>query len=401
MGAVRPKVVLQEAKKLEELGELKEASRKYASLIQPLVKRGKSSEALIIIDKVLELSPSSTRLYLNKALCLLELNREREALDETEKFATAALRQKRLSQYIELIEDKAKAHPRILQKFFEKILSVERTRADVFIYLARVLYSQGQIVRAFEMVFSGLRVDPNCELGVESLKAWIAERGKKGDFQYVESWVNGDCSLDEVKERMRVWVKDLSANPVDNTIGEKPVTSQTNLKSLGEEDVPALKNLIQDLEEELGNSPNGIESIASVISEFKQKALSLLKEESTTLFDLAVAFREMGLLSEAKETLLQIGKFDEKYHDAQSLLGVIEYETGAVMASLDIFQILLRSEPLEEDCRKNALYHIVRIYIELQDFKKASQFADKLSKIDSNYRNLPRLRSEIWSHLEK
>lgn len=398
MASIRPKVVLQEAKTLEQKGAIKEAARKYASLIGPLVKRGKASEALIIIDKILVLSPASTRLYLTRALCLKEVKRDREAIEEIEKFATAALRQNRVTQYWELINEKAAKYPRLHQTFLEKILSVERTRADLFFHLSEALSRLGDTIRAFQMVFSGLTIAPNDELGMKFLKKLISEKGQKSHYLLFEKFIKGEVSIEKIKKQIlddeRISQASSKKSEVDSLNSENSL-----LKSLDEENISTLKNLIQELEEELGDRPDGIETISGLITEFKQKALSVLKDDPNTLFDLAVAFREMGLLNESKEVISKIDNSHMKFDDAQSLLGGIEFESGSFVASLEIFQLLLRKESLDLECKKDALYHVVRIYIQLQDFKKASDFADKLTKIDSNYRNLTRLRIELNGRL--
>lgn len=126
----------------------------------------------------------------------------------------------------------------------------------------------------------------------------------------------------------------------------------------------------------------------------------MVKGDSKSVLDLAIAFKEMGLAVQAKEAISGIESSNNKYLAAQCLLGEIEFEQESYFSSLDIFQKVLRSESNDDECKKDALYHVVRIYIELQDFKKAAEFADKLSEMDSAYRNLPSLRNEISTRLE-
>ncbi|MBM4304790.1 MAG: hypothetical protein FJ112_10755, partial [Deltaproteobacteria bacterium] len=176
MGLLRPKVVLEEARELESQGKNKEASRKYASLISALIKREKDAEALILIDKALSLSPDSTRLLLTRALALLKVKRIPEAEIEIDKFALAALRQGRVTQYIDLIEVKAQEKPNLRKKFYEKILSIERTRPDIFLGLAQVLRQMGKITQAYEIIFSALKIDRRGEQALKLLKEMIAEQ---------------------------------------------------------------------------------------------------------------------------------------------------------------------------------------------------------------------------------
>jgi tetratricopeptide (TPR) repeat protein len=336
MGLLRPKVVLEEARELEAKGNNKEASRKYASLIPPLIKREKISEALILIDKAIVLSPESTRLLLTRALCLIKLNRNPEAENEIEKFALAALRQNRLSQYMELIEDKAREQVNLQKKFYEKILSIERTRPEVVAALAKVFKRMGKSSNAVEIL-------------------------------------------------------------AEDSIHSK---SRSVFSPLNEENVHTLKSLIQELEEQLGERPPGIETLSGLVTEFKEKVLQVVRGDSKSVLDLAIAFKEMGLAAEAKEMISSIEPIHSRYLAAQCLLGEIEFEHEAYFSSLDIFQKILRSESNDEECKKDALYHVVRIYIHFQDFIKAAEFADKLSEMDSSYRNLSHLRNEISAKLE-
>ncbi|MFM8313899.1 MAG: hypothetical protein ACKOA8_06405 [Deltaproteobacteria bacterium] len=398
MGIVRPRAVLQEANELEVRGQTKEASRKYASLISVLMRRGKPAEALMLIEKVLTLSPDSTRLYLKKALCSLEMKRENDAFVAIENLAIAAIRQNRISDYMDLVSEKAKAFPKIQQAFAEKLLSVERARADIFVFLAEALYRLGKVERCYEIVFSALKVDSQNDSALKFLKRLMTEQGQSTDLKGLQKLVSGDWSVDKVKQYVMAEVhrRGDKKKGLDSEFG-----SHSILKSLDEENASTLKNLIDSLEAELGESPSGIESVSGLVSEFKEKALKVLQQDSKTLIDLAIAFKEMGIEAEAKDIISKIGSHESQYHDAQCLLGRIEFESGAYFASLDIFQHLLRQHKLNDECQKDALYHLARIYMHINDINKAHHFADKLSKMDSNYRSLSRLRLDINALREK
>ncbi len=395
MGSVHPKLVLREAKELEAQGKNKEASRKYASLISVLSHRGKHLEAIELCEKALALSPVSTRLHLIKTLSLLELKRHNEAITEIDKFALAALRQERVTQYLELAKEKLGAHLKIQQHFIEKILEVERTRGDLFFALGRVFARQGKNEQALEMVFAGLKTGNEQSEGHNLLKSIINERGRKEDFQYFEKLINKLWPLEKV--RKFIMDSSIAAKPSSSKIVNQFLEdgSDLHLKSLDEENAPTLQNLIQELEEALGDRPKGIETISGLVTEFKEKALEVINGDCTALLDLAIAFKEMGLINEARETLLRIGIENEKYLTAQVLLGEIEFESGALVGALDVFQRILRGESVDEFAIKEALYYSAHIYYQLGDLKKAHEYAEKLAELDSRYRNLIDLRHGI------
>lgn len=395
MESLHPKLVLREANELEAQGNHKQASRKYASLIPVLLRRGKSSEALALCEKVLSLSPDSTRLLLTKVLCLIDLKRENEAFEEIDQFALAGLRQNRVTQYLELANEKLNSHGSILQRFLEKILEVDRTRADVFISLGNVLRKQGKVQRAMEMGFAALKTGLQEEESLQLIKILLDDRGQIEDYQYFEKMINKTWSVEKVR---KVLLRE-STTEKEESSSSKGNSSQ--LKSVDEDNAPTLKELIQKLEEELGDRPQGVETLTSLISEFKNKALKVMSDDVKAILDMSVAFKEMGLLSESREFLSKITVESEFFTTAQALLGELEFESEAFFKALDIFQSLLRKENLDEATLKSALYYVTRIYCELGDFKKAEGFAEKLTKMDSHYRNLASLRSGISRNLEK
>jgi tetratricopeptide (TPR) repeat protein len=402
MGSLHPKLVLREAKELEAQGNHKEASRKYASLIPVLLRREKTSEALALCEKVLSLSPESTRILLTKALCLVDLKRNNEALEEVDRFALAALRQNRLTQYLKMANEKLLSHSVMLQRFLEKILEVERTRADVFISLGNVLRRQGKIQRAMEMGFAALKTGLQEDECLQLIKSLLDERGQIDDYQYFEKLINKTWSLEKVRQ---VLLKESSLEKEEggSSVSDEQYSSVISapLKFVDEDNASTLKELIQKLEEQLGDRPQGIDTLSSLISEFKEKALKVVFDDAKAVLDMSVAFKEMGLLTEAREFLSEISVESELFATAQALLGELEFESESFFKALDIFQNLLRKESLEESIQKMALYYLTRIYCELGDFKKAEDFAERLAKMDSQYRNLASLRSGISRNLER
>ncbi|MBM4304535.1 MAG: hypothetical protein FJ112_09450 [Deltaproteobacteria bacterium] len=333
-------------------------------------------------------------------MTLLKVKRIPEAEIEIDKFALAAIRQGRVTQYIDLIEVKAQEKPNLRKKFYEKILSIERTRPDIFLGLAQVLRQMGKITQAYEIIFAALKIDRRGEQALKLLKEMIAEQGSESaqvayDNLIIEKW-----SLEKVRAELIGNSEIHSSNSLEISEHSIGTNNRSVLSPLSEESIGSLKSLIQELEEQLGERPPGIETLSGLVTEFKEKALQLVKGDSKSVLDLAIAFKEMGLAVQAKEAISGIESSNNKYLAAQCLLGEIEFEQESYFSSLDIFQKVLRSESNDDECKKDALYHVVRIYIELQDFKKAAEFADKLSEMDSAYRNLPSLRNEISTRLE-
>ena len=147
--------------------------------------------------------------------------------------------------------------------------------------------------------------------------------------------------------------------------------------------------------------PIGIEPLSGLVAEFKLKATHVINGDSQACLDIAIAFKEMGLLNEAKEFLNKVTSEQEKYVAAQILKGEIEFDSGSFLSALDIFLQILRVDKMEENEMKEALYYAVRIYFQLQNFEKANQFAKKLGAIDSNYRNFKKIAVVLNQKLEK
>lgn len=409
MSAVHPKKLLEKASSLEAKGALKEASHQYASLIPILRNRGKVVEALTLCDKAMELSPSSTRLHLTKALCLMDIKRTNEALVEMESFAKAALRQNRVSQYLELAEQRLSSQWELYCHFLKTLLEVERTRADIFLALGHGFLRQGEIKSSFEMVFAALHTSSEIDKGMSLLKEIILQKGREEDLLYFDHFVAKRWTLERIEKHILVenisLKPDLKLEALKEDSFEDKSTGHRNgsvlLKSLNEETSSVLKQLIRELETELGEMPIGIEPLSGLVAEFKLKATHVINGDSQACLDIAIAFKEMGLLNEAKEFLNKVTSEQEKYVAAQILKGEIEFDSGSFLSALDIFLQILRVDKMEENEMKEALYYAVRIYFQLQNFEKANQFAKKLGAIDSNYRNLKKIGAALKQKLEK
>ncbi|NBX67767.1 MAG: tetratricopeptide repeat protein [Proteobacteria bacterium] len=397
MAGVHPKEVLREARDLESRGESKKASLKYASLIPILMRRSKFKEAVELCEKVLKLSPSSTRLHITHALCLNQLGQTKEAFSAIEKFALGGLQQNRLSAYLDIAKEKLVTKLVLYKCFLETVLKVERTEASIFFLLSGVLSELGENERALEITFAGLKVSEKSEEGRNLLKSFILKRANPGETEAFEKWINGELSLEQLQRKVLFLIAD-PANEQAKAGNSDEVSSywtMSILKSFDENSGDNLKKLIQDLEEELGQTPKGIEPIHTLVDEFRQKARTLVKDDSLALIDLAVAFREMGLLIEAKEFLLLVSSEDPKYLVAQSMLGEIELESGATMGALDIFQMILRNPQVPEEIAKESLYSIAKIYIQLGDLGRAEESAQKLSNLDRHYRGINKVMQAI------
>jgi len=391
MGSVHPKLVLQEAQDLESRGDLKSASIKYASLIQVFVRRGKYAEAIELCDKAFALSPDSTRLQLTRAVILSQLKRESEAIAEVEKFAQSALRQNRVVRYLELSQEQLNSKPRLLKRFLEKILEVERTKAELFFAFAEVLQRLGEVDRAIEIVLAGLRIGNNLDVGHELLRTLLDERGRPKDLMAFDKLVDGSWSLERVYQILLVENK--------SSMEPKSETNSPFMRAVPEElsgkDEESIKDLIQELEEKLGERPHGIETLSGLVKEFKEKAQSVLEGDDLGQIDLSLAFREMGLNQEAKDFLFRIREDSEHYVQAQMLLGTIELDSGSLVSALDIFQNILRRGGLEKNILLESLYSTARIYLELGEVMKAEAHINKLTQLDSHYRESARLKQMI------
>lgn len=162
-----------------------------------------------------------------------------------------------------------------------------------------------------------------------------------------------------------------------------------------------LSELIDELESRLPTSkdPSQEREIRPLVQEFRKRSEPLLTQDSRCRMDVAFAFQEMGLYQDAVEELEQIPETDEQYPYAQARLADALYKMGKDLASIDIYQALLRRDSLPPQLQQECLYELILIFQRLEEYKKAYSYSSLLEKMSPNYRNLRDIQKRLknWS----
>ena len=137
MPTFHPKEILREAQKAEKEGNARIASNHYATLGIYLLKRSKAKEAKVVIDRAIQLSPSSARLYIQRARCEIALERPVEARAAMDLFSHYAIERKKVEAYTPYLEAQLKEYPQLRKGFYEAVLQIDRTDSFAFLGLAR------------------------------------------------------------------------------------------------------------------------------------------------------------------------------------------------------------------------------------------------------------------------
>lgn len=136
---------------------------------------GRYEEALNYISKAIELNPANIDLYRQKGEIYLFLGNRPEAWDSFRVFADSLIREKRTDEAIEIVEQFKDVAPLEVGRL---LISLYRSKSDregefqSLLFVADILYDQGNIEEAIELYRDALKIHPD-DL---NLKKLLAER---------------------------------------------------------------------------------------------------------------------------------------------------------------------------------------------------------------------------------
>ncbi len=99
-------------------------------------------------------------------------------------------------------------------------------------------------------------------------------------------------------------------------------------------------------------------SVAEVLAQFKQGVQQNVQEEDAdTHFELGIAYKEMGLLNEAKDSFQLAAKTSSKRIDAQHMIALILMDEGHASEALAIFDDILKESGLNASQKGANYFH--------------------------------------------
>ena len=384
----RPKDVLHQAQEAEKTGQSKEASNLYATLASHLRRHEKWKEAMTMIGKAIELSKSSARLYLQKARIEVGLNDYSSAKTSISLFLQFSIQKKRVSQYSVYLEEQLKDYPVLRQKYYEELLSIDRTEPSAFLGLYRSYRQQSKLKESQNILLEALKIKGAEDRVLKELNEVLKERKLEESAQLLKKYQDRKISYDDLvsllSEEKSKGIKNENSEMMDGKTIEK-----------------GLGTLIAELEMELGVSlEEKRDTVEPLIKEFMKRSEAIIAGDSKARTDMALAFFEMGLSKHAKEELRPIQFADPLFLESQCLLGEILISEGSDLRAMEVFQQCLRDERATAAIKRQCWYHLILIYQRLGDLEQASNIAKVLEKNSHDYRDIRQLRLQILTDLK-
>ncbi len=382
MATFHPKEVFQKAREAERQGKNKDAAAHYASLSVYLRRRGKDAEAFTLIRRAIGLDPRMVRFHLQLAVCA-EVNGDLAAADAAIEYFTEKVIEKGKSEsQAPVVEKVLEDHPRLKKLFFDKVLKLDRTTSLPFIGRAKSLRELGDVDGAVRELVDAISAGTDQKVVMGELGIALGQWGKPEALAHFERFSQGKIS----KENFLVLLRGLT-RPTEAAGGSSvgPLLEEKSLRSL-----------IEDLEREIGTQIETPEKeIEPLLEEFRRRSQPILGKDAGARMDMALAFFEMGLHTEALEELAQVEETDRRFGEAQALVGEIHIFTGSYLAALDAFQRCLRIPERTSEVEQEARYKLVQVFYKLGDLQNAFSAAAELEKQAPNYRDLRQLKHQI------
>lgn len=387
MTQLRPKELFRQAKEAEAKGSLKVASAHYATLAAYMRRKGRIDDAATLIARAIRLSSKSPRLYLQQALVARSQKNQAAAEKAVETFARLVLDRGKIDEYRPYLEKILKDEPELRQVFYNRVLQIDRTTAVPFLAQAKTLMQQGKWEAAQRSLVDALKTKTADAEAVQMLEEVLTKRGQPADVEHLLSFQSGKLS----RENLVTLLGQPSAAAEDDEevpVEHREVTEEKNLNSL-----------IRDLEAEIGLDIEGADSVAPLVKEFRRKAQPVLKGDSKTRLDMALAFFEMGLVNDARDELKPIDPSDPYYPESQALLGDMLFHEGSDLGALEAFQNCLRDERATVEMVREGKYKLLQIFFRLGDLKQALAQAKELEKLAPDYRELRQFKTRLLEAL--
>lgn len=380
MGNFRPKELLQLAQEEERRGSTRQAAVNYGKVGVYLLRAKRFSEAEVILNRAVKLSPQSARMFLHLSRCEFELGKELEARQSMGNFVQIIFSKQRVASYTTHVERELATYPALRQFFYEAILKVDRTSAEPFLSLARAFREQGKWRECREILLDALKTKTLREQCLEMLHVVISEQGTPDELGHLDRFAQDKISRAEL-------IVLLGGAAASATAEAKP-------EFLPRE--KTLKDLISELEEEIDDAVvDPHDSVDGLVKEFRRRAHPILNTDAKARIDMALAFYEMGLYADARDELRKVSSLDPLYPEAQCLSGEVLIAEGSDLAALEVFQSVLRTEGLVKEVWLDCRYRLAQIYVRLGDLRRAGDIVRELEKKASQYRDVKGLRRHI------
>lgn len=377
MSPFRAKDVLKEAKFAEKKGKHKYASKKYAKLADYLVGHGRHEEAIPLLNRAIRLHPLAPRLYLEKALCEVQLGRDLGAIASIEDFARAALQRKKVSEYGPKLEEWLKDYPVLRERYYRQLVDLDRTDAALFLGLAAALIEQGKLIEAQGVLVDALEIGGQRKSVIGMLRQVLEGRDLMDSLFYLQRFESGELSRQELIL--------LLSDP-----GHIPRVEAS------EEGEATLGTMINDLVQELGiDIREDRDEVYPLLKEFRLRSEPILGDDARSRMDMAVAYFEMGFVDTALEELAVVSQTHPLYLETKLLGAEILFREERFLQALEVYKSCLRNRESTEAMIQESLYKLSKIYFELGDIKKAWELVERLVERDPDYRDLKHLRVRI------
>lgn len=407
MGAFHPKEILEQAQLAENSGRVREASAGYSSLALYLRQKGKLPESRKLLKRAIRLSPKSARLYAQLALAEALIGDFSAAATAVENFTQCALDRRKTDAYRPYLDSALADYPELKQIFYDKLVALDRTDASLFLEQARLWCEQGKWPQALASALQALVTKQDDASALEWIERVLHESARTDEMKLVEEFSQGRIAREDLVAALTFERK--NAPPVSRVaaaespppLPEVESSLPGTLAGTGHHEERALQTMIRDLEREIGIEEETPDTVTPLVREFRRRSRPILQNDSKSRIDLAWAFHEMGLSTDAIDELSSIDSSDRFFAEAQVTLGEVMIAQGSDLGALDAFQNSLRDERANEDIRKAARYRMIQIFLRLGDAAQAKVEADALESIDPDYRDLRGLRHTISESLAR
>jgi tetratricopeptide (TPR) repeat protein len=112
------------------------------------------------------------------------------------------------------------------------------------------------------------------------------------------------------------------------------------------------------------------------------------KEDSTTHFDLGIAYKEMGLVDDAISEFTIAAQDPDKKASALSLIGLCYVEKGQYSEAINRFKDALHGPGISDHEATGVFYEMGQTYELLNDLAEALFYYRKVQKRDANFRDV-------------
>jgi tetratricopeptide (TPR) repeat protein len=129
-------------------------------------------------------------------------------------------------------------------------------------------------------------------------------------------------------------------------------------------------------------------SVEAVFEQFKAGvAMQISQSDAATHYDLGVAYKEMGLVTDAISEFELASRDAERECVCQSMIGMLHMELGNVDAAIDAFIRGLHATVRTQDQELALTYEIGNSYEARQNVEQALYYFQRVARIDPSYRD--------------